>query len=170
MWLQTPFKGPAGECWSCFCGRSNTDFCKGLGLYDEVLSYDEVEQLKQQPSAYVDMSGNGDVLKRVHNHLADNLVNSCAVGITHHKSGLSQAPTSLPGAKPEMFFAPTQIVKRNEELGPVVYQQQIGEATQAFLDVVDNWVTIEEHPFNELDSVYQTILNGASPYRGYIVI
>jgi hypothetical protein len=34
---------------------------------------------------------------------------------------------------------------------------------------VDGWVTIEEHPFNEVDSVYRTVLNGASPDRGYVV-
>jgi hypothetical protein len=60
-------------------------------------------------------------------------------------------------------------VKRNEEFGPKIYQQKIAEATQSFLAQVDNWVTIEEHPFTELESVYETVLHGASPERAFIV-
>lgn len=148
---------------------ANIAFCKNLGLYDVVLSYDDVEQLPLATSAYVDMSGNGEVLNRVHHHLTDNLVNSCGVGITHHQSGLRPAADSMPGPKPEGFFAPTQIIKRNQELGSGVYQQRIGDATQAFLDKVDMWVTIQERPFEELDDVYHTVLNGASPDRGYVI-
>jgi hypothetical protein len=147
----------------------NVEFVERLGLYDQVLPYDEVESLAQEPSAYIDMAGNPDVLARVHHHLSDNLLNSCGVGITHWETRTAEKPASLPGAKPTMFFAPTQIVKRNDELGPKVYQHKIAEATGAFLAVVDNWVTIEEHPFAEVESVYETVLNGASPDRGYIV-
>ena len=148
---------------------NNAEFVKGLGLYDEVVTYDAVESLTQDKSAYVDMAGNRDVLARVHHRLGDNLLNSCGVGITHWEARSGEAPASLPGAKPTMFFAPTQIVKRNEELGPAVYQQKIAEATQAFLAEVDDWVTVEEHRFAEVESVYQTVLGGASPDRGYVL-
>jgi hypothetical protein len=149
--------------------QGNVDFCKGLGLYDAVLTYAEVESLPQTPSAYVDMSGNSDVLQRLHYHLTDNLLCSCGVGVTHHESGLGAGDDNMPGAKPQMFFAPSQIVKRNEELGPEVYQQKIGEATQAFLEQVDNWVTIEEHDFGEVDAVFHTVLDGAAPNRGFVI-
>ena len=76
----------------------------------------------------------------------------------------------LPGAKPTMFFAPTQIMKRHEELGAAVYQQRIAEATQAFFAEVDAWVHIEEHPFSEVADVYDTVLRGASPDRGMVVV
>ena len=148
----------------------NADFVRGLGLYDEVLTYDEVESLPQEPSAYVDMAGNRQVLANVHHHLGVNVVESCGVGATHWEARDGEDPRSLPGARPTMFFAPTQIVKRNEELGPERYQQLIGEATTAFLAEVDQWVTIEEHPFAEVESVYQTVLGGASPDRGYVVV
>ena len=69
-----------------------------------------------------------------------------------------------------MFFAPTQIMKRNQELGPAVYQQRIGEATRAFFAEVDRWVTIEEHPFSELPAVYRTVLKGPPPDRGYVIV
>ena len=149
---------------------SNATFVRGLGLYDETLTYDDVASLPNVPSVYVDMAGNRDVLSRVHHHLSDQLVNSCGVGITHWQARDGAAPETLPGAKPSMFFAPSQIVKRSEELGPEVYQRLIGDATRAFLEVVDQWVTIDEHPFAEIVSVYQRVLNGASPDRGYVVV
>ncbi len=149
---------------------ANEGFVRGLGLYDDVLTYEGVESITREPSAYVDMSGNRDVLSRVHRHLGDDLVASCGVGITHWESRDGADPASLPGAKPTMFFAPSQIMKRNQELGPAVYQQRIGEATRAFFAEVDRWVTIEEHPFSELQAIYQTVLAGASPDRGYVIV
>ena len=149
--------------------QSNKDFVEKLGIYDEVLCYDEVENLADEPSAYIDMAGNKEVLARVHHHLRENLVNSCGVGITHWDARQGEDPTSLPGASPTMFFAPSQIVKRNKELGPEVYQQRITQATDAFFAVVDNWVSIQEAPLNEVEQVYRTVLKGPAPNIGYIV-
>jgi hypothetical protein len=82
----------------------NAKFVKDLGLYDETLTYDEVESLRQEKSAYVDMAGNRGVLARVHHHLSDNLVNSCGVGITHWNARDGEDPATLPGARPTMFL------------------------------------------------------------------
>jgi hypothetical protein len=147
----------------------NLSFVRNLGLYDEVLTYDDVQSLPTAPSAYVDMSGNRELLASIHHHLNVNLVNSCGVGLTHWEAREGEDPASLPGAKPTMFFAPTQIVKRSEELGPAEYQRRIGEATGEFFERVDEWVTIEERPFEEFTTVFETVLNGASPDRGYVV-
>ncbi len=147
----------------------NTGFVEGLGLYDQVLSYDEVEALDAVPTAFVDMAGNRQVLARLHHHLGDNVVCSCGVGATHWEARDGEEPASLPGARPTMFFAPTQIVKRNQELGPEEYQRRIGEATRAFFAAVDAWVTITEHPFADVERVYAEVLAGAAPDRGVIV-
>lgn len=148
---------------------SNLQFVQGLGLYDNVLTYDAVEQLDAVPSVYVDMAGNRKVLARVHHHLRDNLTNSCGVGITHWDAPNGEDPATLPGARPTMFFAPSQILKRNEELGPARYQALLGEATQAFFNDVDRWVTIETHPFSDVEQVYHTVLSGPPADRAYVV-
>ncbi len=149
----------------------NREFVEGLGLYDDVVSYDDVEQLDaSKRAAYVDMSGNRPVLSRVHHHFKDNLVCSCGVGITHYDQRDGDAPDSLPGATPSMFFAPSQIQKRNKEWGPAAWQEKLGTATAGFLASVDDWVTIEEHPFSELPAVYETVLGGARPDRAYVVV
>ena len=148
---------------------NNCAFVEGLGLYDEVYSYDAIEDMAQVPTAFVDMAGNRSVLARVHHHLQDDLRCSCGVGITHWDARDGEAPESLPGAKPSMFFAPSQIMKRNEELGPQRYQAMIGEATAAFFAEVDNWITIEVSPFSDLEAIYQTVLNGPAPDRAYVI-
>lgn len=148
---------------------SNCAFVEGLGLYDQVFSYDEVESLSDVDSVFVDMAGNPEVRSRVHHHLKDRLKNSCGVGITHWESRDAEVSADLPGPKPSMFFAPDQIVKRHQELGPGVYQQQLNAATNAFFADVDHWVTIEEHPFSDVATVYNTVLESAPPQRGFIV-
>jgi hypothetical protein len=148
---------------------ANRAFVDGTGLYDVAVTYDVVETLPLERAVLVDMAGNREVLSRVHHRLGDLLRASIGVGITHWETRDDAPAPVLPGPRPAMFFAPTQIVKRNQELGPVEYQRRIGAATAAFLDAVGAWVTIEEHPFSALDSVYRTVLRGAPPDRGYVV-
>jgi len=52
----------------------NRAFVEGLGLYDQVTTYDEIDQLDSSvASGMVDMAGSGTVRTNVHNHFADNL-------------------------------------------------------------------------------------------------
>jgi len=151
--------------------QANRAFVEGLGLYDSVLSYDEAALLDAtKPAAYIDMSGNRKVLAAVHHHFGENLLNSCSVGITHHEARDGEDPRTLPGARPTLFFAPSQIQKRNREWGLAVYQQKLGAAWQSFLDVVDDWVEIVESPApDKLESVYETVLNGPAPDKAYVL-
>ena len=62
----------------------NRAFVEALGLYDRVLSYDELDQIDPDiPSSYIDIAGNAKVRQSLHNHLGDKMVYSCAVGMSH---------------------------------------------------------------------------------------
>lgn len=149
---------------------ANKAFVESMGIYDQVLTYDHATDLDANAATvYVDMAGNRQVLSALHHHLNDQMKYSCGVGITHWDARDGENPADLPGARPAMFFAPSQIVKRNEELGPAVYQQKIAEATAEFFTAADRWVTIEEHGFGALPEVYDEVLNGIAPSRGIIV-
>ena len=149
----------------------NKAFVESLGIYDQVATYDSVQSLDASvKTAYVDMAGNRDVLAQVHHHYGDNLVESCGVGITHYDARGGQDPSTLPGAKPSMFFAPTQIQKRSQEWGPEKFQSEMQNAWEGFLGQVDNWISINESSGEDgLVSAYETVLNGASPDQAYIV-
>ncbi len=94
----------------------NADFVRALGTYDQVSTYDRITALDPSiPTAFVDMSGDASVIETVHQHFAKNLVLSSMVGITHWQQ--QRPPADLPGATPTMFFAPSQIVKREQDWG-----------------------------------------------------
>ena len=118
--------------------------------------------------AFVDMAGNRSVLETLHHHFQDNMVCSCGVGITHWESRDGSAPAKLPGAKPEMFFAPTQIQKRLKASGPEKLQADMAAAWDGFLGSVDNWVSINERSGRDaIASTYQEVLNGAAPNQSF---
>ena len=150
----------------------NIEFVRALGIYDEVLSYEDLEVMDAtEPVAYVDMSGNREVLERLHHHFQGNMKCSCGVGVTHWDARDGQEPGTLPGAKPTMFFAPSQIEKRNGEWGHEKFQQTLAASWSEFLGVVDSWVTIETPQGSAaLQATFETVLAGAEPSRGYVVL
>jgi hypothetical protein len=113
----------------------NADFVRGLGVYDRVLTYDEVGALAGGDKvAYVDMSGDGALRGRVHRELGDELASDLIVGATHHDQMAGEA--DLPGPRPTMFFAPARVKQRNEDWGAAGLQQRVGEAWDRFIEFV----------------------------------
>ncbi|NNU17571.1 DUF2855 family protein [Parvularcula sp. ZS-1/3] len=108
------------------------EFVRELKAFDEVLGYDEVAEIADKPTAFVDMSGNAEVITGVHKHLGDNVKNSAIVGATHWQAPRQREP--LPGAKPTMFFAPAQIQKRDTERGAGAL---MGDALGAWVAISD---------------------------------
>jgi hypothetical protein len=148
----------------------NLEFVRGLGCYDEVLTYEEIESLDASKTAgFVDMAGNGDVIRRIHTHWSDNLRFSMAIGATHWQAG--NANEALPGPKPEFFFAPAQIAKRSKEWGPGEMQKRLGEGWRSFRDFSEGWLEIRNHQGPEaLREVYLEVLEGRSqPASGHMV-
>lgn len=148
----------------------NAAFVKGLGHYDEVLLYDDVESLPGDvPSVLVDMSGNGDVVNRIHHRLGDQLKHSCIVGATHWSAG--PRADDLPGAKPEFFFAPGQIQKRAAEWGPAVFQERVGSAWVGFRDSTAAWLRVTRgYGRDAVERVYRETLEGrADPSFGRVL-
>jgi len=152
--------------------NSNKKFVESLGCYHRVLSYDEADQLERAPTVMVDMAGNGDVRRRVHTHLDSNLKYSCAVGATHWEAAtVGGGQGELPGPKPEMFFAPSQIQKRLKEWGREAYEQKMSVAWGEFLEAAAGWIEVDSSTGEAaLASVYRAFIEGnADPARGYVV-
>jgi len=149
----------------------NMEFVRGLGCYHDVLSYDDVGQLEQLPSVMVDMAGSGKVRASVHNHLADELKYSCAVGATHWEDAtVGGGGAAVAGPKPVMFFAPTQIGKRLQQWGRETYDARMGAAWRGFLQAADSWIEVANgRGVQSLDGVYQQFIAGdADPAKGYV--
>ncbi len=147
----------------------NAAFVEGLGVYDEVRTYDEADGLTQAPAVYVDVAGDRDVLHAVHGRLADRLAHSMTVGSTHwdHRP---EVHGDLSGPQPQFFFAPSQIAKRTEEWGQEGLDARLGEAWDRYADWVDSWIHFRHSVGPEaVEAVYRELLDGrADPRVGYI--
>jgi len=129
----------------------NLDFCRSLGCYDELRSYDMLAAMDRSvPSLYVDFAGNAGLRRAVHEHFGEALRYSCSVGGTHWDA--LGGGRDLPGPRPVLFFAPAQIAKRSapppDGWGAAGLQQRIAAAWTAFMQPVNDpaqpWLRVRE--------------------------
>ncbi len=146
----------------------NREFVENLGLYDQVLTYDEIDQLDPSvPSGLVDMAGSGPVRSAIHTHFVGNLRFSLSVGATHWEE---QGGGPLPGPTPEFFFAPGQRAKRVEDWGAADLDEKIDRAFRSLVDGSSEWLTVEHRlgPAG-VEVTYRDLLEGrADPARGFV--
>lgn len=149
---------------------ANRAFCAGLGVYDRVLAYDEVETLDAaMPAVSVDMAGNGDVLRRIHEHFGPALRHSCLVGGTHWEA--RRGVGELPGPAPELFFAPAQMKKRADEWGPAEFEARMASAWRDFMLAAKGWIRVhDERGAEAVERSYRETLEGrVDPATGQIL-
>jgi hypothetical protein len=151
----------------------NAEFVRSLGFYDTVLTYDEADQLPRgEGLRYVDMAGDADLRRAVHEHLADGLQASIVVGATHwDHAALETGGGPLPGPAPEFFFAPAVAEQLASELGAAELQRRIGADWLGFLEPLADILDIEEHSGPEaVERVYRSFLDGtADPRKGHVL-
>jgi Protein of unknown function (DUF2855) len=142
---------------------ANADFVRFLGCYDDVVTYDRIEELpKDSPIAFVDMAGNSALRARLHHHFTDAMKYSGQIGLTHRS--FSPNEPELPGAKPAWFFAPDQIRKRAREWGPGGIDQRFGAAWSTFAPTLPKRLTvIQGRGPAAVRQIYLDTLNGRIP-------
>jgi hypothetical protein len=139
----------------------NRDFVEGLGIYDRVVAYDEIETLERGPATFVDIAGDGQVRLAVHSHYQEELVQSVAVGMTHWEQLGSAGGTELPGPQPAFFFAPDRIAKRSEEWGGAGLGARVADAWHPFCEWAGGWLeVIHGEGFEAVQSAYLEVLDG----------
>jgi hypothetical protein len=123
---------------------ANRAFVARLGLYDDVVTYDEIATLRAPGGAVlVDMAGSQKVLSAVHFALKDQLKYSCRVGVSHWQNAAPPSGLTLPGPKPLFFFAPDRASQRLKDWGPAEFMQRTGSAMAGFIANSRRWMTIE---------------------------
>jgi len=149
----------------------NAAFVEGLGIYDRTVPYAEVGSLERGPVTYVDVAGNGEVRRAVHERFGDELLHSMAVGVTHWEDFGSGAGGELPGPPPTLFFAPDRIVKRAEDWGGDGLMQRAAEAWIPFRDWIGGWLeTIPGQGFGALEDAWAEVIEGRiTPSAAHVV-
>jgi hypothetical protein len=148
------------------------DFVRGLGFYDTVLTYDEVGRLPRgEALRFVDMAGDADLRRAVHEHLGDDLRASVVVGATHWDHASLGTGGELPGPAPEFFFAPTVAETLAAQIGAAELQRQIGTSWLGFLEPLAAILDLEETSgADAVERVYRSFLDGtADPRKGHVL-
>lgn len=97
--------------------KRNLDFVKKLKLYEQSVTYERLDDIDATiPTVIVDMSGNREVLGRLHTRLGDNMKRCINVGLTHWDD--KEAGNGLIAERSEIFFAPSHIQQRLQDWGP----------------------------------------------------
>ena len=154
----------------------NLEFVKSLGLYDVVLTYDELASIDADAILSLDFSGNRSLIGDIHAAFGGALKYSCVIGATHWDTvdgpdaTLESAGDGLAGPKAYMFHAPNQGQKRRKELGAAAFAKGLAEQWRHFSAACGAWFTIEEQPgLVAGQAVYHQFLNGrAQPEKGYV--
>lgn len=146
----------------------NRAFVESLGCYDEVLTYDEVDQLPAEPTAYVDAAGNQRLRERLHTHLGEHLVVDLILGVTHQDTTRAEITA---GARPRNFFAPDVIRDRTAEWGRAGFEQRFGQAWASFVPRAQQWVdVVAGHGPEDLQRVWAEVVAGrVAPRDGHVL-
>ena len=152
----------------------NLDFVRSLGCYHQVLTYDEITSLSPMvPGVYVDFSGNTEVRRAVHTQLSGGLKYSASIGGTdwQHLGKVGD----LPGPRPTLFFAPSQIKKRSGEWGNAVLMAKLAAAWQQFMVPVTRpdqpWLQVvhANGVAASLAAMSEVIAGNAKPGEGHVL-
>ncbi len=148
----------------------NVPFVEKLGCCDQVLSYDAIQSIDAgKRTAFVDMSGNSAVVRAVHEHIGENLIESCLVGATHWEVDRNNGP--LPGARPTFFFAPSRFAKRDRDWGVgVVLMKAFGASAQIAISVKGQVDIVHLAGAEAVREKYLALLdNAVSPSTGLML-
>lgn len=148
----------------------SADFTRGLGVYDHVITYDQLDSLPQGRAVYVDMAGNAELRSAVHEHYREDLAHSAVVGATHHDR-MGAVPDSLPGPRPTFFFAPDRVTKRTADWGREGFEQRLADAWRPYLAWADGWLeVIHGHGPEAVQSAYLELLDGnIDPAKAHVL-
>ena len=148
--------------------EKNMQFVSEIKLYDTVLSYDNAEEnIKRSKSVIVDFAGNSDYLKKLSDHLGEELKHVSLIGLADWSSKTNFK--SIPNSK--FFFAPNHAEKRYREMGVKRTTFLADDLLKEFIKKIKNYIKLEYcNDPKELHKLYLKSLNGKiDPSKGYMV-
>jgi hypothetical protein len=149
----------------------NREFVEGLGIYEDVASYEEISDLPEGKAAYVDMSGDGEIRWQVHERYGDDLTHDMPVGMSHWEELSAGRHGDLPGPTPEFFFAPTRAKKRISDWGGRDLDDRMAADWKPFVGFVKDWLEVRNSSGPDgLEKTYREVLEGrVPPNAGHVV-
>lgn len=141
-----------------------------LGCYDQEATYTDLSAIdKTKPTAIVDMSGNGELMGQLHQHLGDNMRKTVSVGFTHWEQGAKGE--GFIEERSEMFFAPSHIQTRTKELGFDEFDRRSSTYMQSSVAKSRDWLKMTDIAgLKGLQEIFDYVCNGKiAPEAGLII-
>lgn len=140
------------------------------GCYDRLVTYADAATLGADgvKTVYVDFAGDAALTHTLHTALGDDLLASIRVGGTHWEAPASAG--SLPGPRPQFFFAPDHARERIAAWGQGDFFQKFAATLGAFV-AASPWLVIDHLEGAEgMAAAWHAALSGkADPTHGMIV-
>lgn len=152
--------------------KGNVGFVQAIGLYDDVIAYDDLERLPVLRSVSADFAGSADLLAQVHRHFDAALAHSALVGVTHIEARSTfGGGEAMPGPKPALFFAPDHAVAFFKAHGAEEGGKLVAEAWREFLAAADGTIAIERlKGLDAARAVFLEMLAGkVDPAKGIVI-
>ena len=140
--------------------KRNLDFVKKLKLYEQSFTYETLSEINATiPTVIVDMSGNREVLGRLHAHLGDNMKRCINVGLTHWDD--RKAGDGLIAERSEIFFAPSHIQQRLQDWGPDGFARKTSSFMHQTAAKSQSWLQLRKiDGLKGLADVYNDVCSG----------
>jgi hypothetical protein len=137
-------------------------FAAGLGVYDDVLTYDEAGDVPGHAAVFVDIAGLLPARDAVHARFGERLVHSMTVGMSNVPDPERiLAPQPEQGPTPEVFYAQLQVAKRASEWGQARFDQQLDKAWARFTIFTATWLDIKVGAGPEaVEAAWRRLLDG----------
>ncbi|KAF7975365.1 hypothetical protein HWV62_9689 [Athelia sp. TMB] len=170
--------------------KKNREFTKGLGLYDTIYEYDEVNSIPSSSDAegswiYADVAGNDELNGVVVSHLGSRLLAGIALGLTNlsptapgetssskwtaNKFDGDAAHAASSAFKLEQFFMPEWLTKRRAELEQPVLMGMMGAGWGGLMKDCPSWVKMHRVYGGEACvEAYKQFGKAAGPDAGWV--
>ena len=148
----------------------NIEAVKKLGLYNQVLTYDQLDQLDTTiPTVIVDMSGNNSVLVDLHKRLKDFMKFTLKVGLTHWKA--YNPNQGIIRERSKFFFAPSHIQKRIEDWGGGEFDKKTTRFLLEAITETRKWLEYRNlDGLAELTQLYPKVCDGTIPANQGLIV
>lgn len=138
----------------------NKAFVEMTGCYDEVLTYDEIDQLPLDSSVVFDMAGNAQLRAAIHHHLGDLIAYTGTVGATHWEEG-ARDDADLPGPRPVFWSGPDEIAVLSKGDNSKNILAEIGGRTVGLMMEAANWLKVKKFDNEDaINAAYLDTLDG----------
>lgn len=152
--------------------RSNLQFTRRLGLYDQVFAYDQVASIskvaKVDNCLYIDVSGNQSLNESIARNITPKV--TIQLGMTSVEGGNVGSVSGAKGNtdKWEFFFMPEWLAVRVKQVGPKSLKEMQKVAWDQLMEDGPSWVKIETYSGERevLEAYLKTLKGGASPDEG----